>query len=1707
MPRRRLSSRSRARTSGSVRGALRSAIERLESRAMLVVNIPPVNSVPAAQSTLAATPLAFTAYRNNQISVIDPDASSNQIEVTLSVDTGKLTLLNPDPNGGLTYSMGDGTEDATMKFTGTPIDINTALSWISYRPFGGITASVTQWSIADGGNGHWYEYISTGRAWDAARNDAEARGGYLATVTSLAENTFLNALYPSSAAPWMGGYQDKTASNYVEPTGGWRWVTGEAWSYTNWNSGEPNNGYGTEHYAQTGTKWNDAAGSNTLPYLVEYDADPRIAYTGAATLTITTNDMGDVGVGGPLTATNTVPISINAVPAFAPSPSYTTFPWVLDDTFGTGGKQALSITAGVDYIDEMKVLPDGKILAVGAVNDRFAIMKFNADLTLDDTFGEGGGRQMDFGAGLHAKSFVIDSQGRIIVVGRNRVVRFTSAGAVDTTFGTAGSVQNDHVYQAYSVAIQADGRVTVFGRDGYPFRITRYTPNGILESNWEYYPGGNYGYGRSQILRDDGDILLLGSRGDTTFNVVRINANGAFEQEYQYDFGAGEFVDSSLVLPDGKFLLIGRADGDVAVTRHFATGELDTRFGTNGIVKVPVLNSTDEGYRATLAPDGKIIITGFANNGVDQDIIAVKLNQDGSLDTSFNTTGKVSVGFGSNDYGYSVAALADGKILIAGRTGNDIAFVKLLGDSNQSSRLANRPPVNVVPGAQATLVDTAMAFTAYRGNGISISDPDAALNQVKVTLGVTSGTLTLLNPDPSGGLTYVTGDGTEDASMSFTGTVADINTALAWISYQPPVNEFFQWSSAVGGNDHWYQYVATTRTWDLAKADAETRGGYLATVTNAGENDFVNSLYAPSIAPWLGGYQNRSALNYSEPNGAWRWVTGEAWSYTSWNAGQPDDGSNAEHYLQGNISSSKKWNDANGANALPYVVEYNTDPRPTAVRSATVTITTEDLGNVGIGGPRTDTDTVPISINAVPAFAPSPSYTTFPWVLDDTFGTGGKQALSITAGVDYIDEMKVLPDGKILAVGAVNDRFAIMKFNADLTLDDTFGEGGGRQMDFGAGLHAKSFVIDSQGRIIVVGRNRVVRFTSAGAVDTTFGTAGSVQNDHVYQAYSVAIQADGRVTVFGRDGYPFRITRYTPNGILESNWEYYPGGNYGYGRSQILRDDGDILLLGSRGDTTFNVVRINANGAFEQEYQYDFGAGEFVDSSLVLPDGKFLLIGRADGDVAVTRHFATGELDTRFGTNGIVKVPVLNSTDEGYRATLAPDGKIIITGFANNGVDQDIIAVKLNQDGSLDTSFNTTGKVSVGFGSNDYGYSVAALADGKILIAGRTGNDIAFVKFLGDSNSFGLANAVASMPENSSTATRTKVTDIVIPDNILTGATITLSGADAAWFEVVGKAIYLKAGVTLDYEAQASYSILITFTGGIFDTRGPLTVPYSLAVGDVFETISLDVAVGQTLTYASSLLGTSKYVKTGPGMLILDKANSHTGGTDVDQGELVIRDVAALGTGPLHVKSGALVTFDVGTSGLVITSIVIDAGGKVDVGYGGFTLAAGSHSITEVRNLLRAGRGNGDWAASSGITSRFASGFDGLGVGYTSNSDGSTTIGFAASGDTNLDKVIDLLDVANLIGSGKFDQGLPVEWDEGDSNYDGFLDALDAADFFQANRYDKGTYVPASRAASVSGIVGDASGPLSPSQAAFAALAASVSSENPPVRKTRIRIL
>src|SRR6185436_9028777 len=94
--------------------------------------------------------------------------------------------------------------------------------------------------------------------------------------------------------------------------------------------------------------------------------------------------------------------------------------------------------------------------------------------------------------------------------------------------------------------------------------------------------------------------------------------------------------------------------------------------------------------------------------------------------------------------------------------------------------LASGTPVNSVPGTQEASGISALTFSSANGNAISVSDADAGSSSEKVTLTVSHGTLTLAS---TSGLTFLTGDGTSDATMSFTGTLANINTALNGLSY------------------------------------------------------------------------------------------------------------------------------------------------------------------------------------------------------------------------------------------------------------------------------------------------------------------------------------------------------------------------------------------------------------------------------------------------------------------------------------------------------------------------------------------------------------------------------------------------------------------------------------------------------------------------------------------------------------------------------------------------------------------------------------------------------------------------------------------------------------------------------------------------------------------------------------------------------------
>lgn len=114
-------------------------------------------------------------------------------------------------------------------------------------------------------NGHWYMAVQSAGNWDSAEAAVATMSyaglpGYLATITSVEENAFIARKLPSSVSNryWLGGYQDRNAPDYREPDKGWRWVTGEPWSYLNWTAGEPNN-QGVEDFLlfSTDGSWND----------------------------------------------------------------------------------------------------------------------------------------------------------------------------------------------------------------------------------------------------------------------------------------------------------------------------------------------------------------------------------------------------------------------------------------------------------------------------------------------------------------------------------------------------------------------------------------------------------------------------------------------------------------------------------------------------------------------------------------------------------------------------------------------------------------------------------------------------------------------------------------------------------------------------------------------------------------------------------------------------------------------------------------------------------------------------------------------------------------------------------------------------------------------------------------------------------------------------------------------------------------------------------------------------------------------------------------------------------------------------------------------------------------------------------------------------------------------------------------------------------
>ena len=231
---------------------------------------------------------AFTDIgQPDEVSVIAYDGSGaivGNIEPTLFGDIYNTGETAEDRFFGISH------EDGISRFTiSTP-----QTGWeIDHIQYGMRDRTLIPWEEADGGNGNTYEVVArpNGITWAEAKLEAEQAGGHLVTLTSAAENEFVHSLISHRPdvwlennlhGPWIGAFQPPEAP---EPDGGYQWVTGEPFEFTNWlPPGEPNNFFGDNedfvHFLSgdpnvSTPTWNDGLDTERLyGYIIEYETYP-----------------------------------------------------------------------------------------------------------------------------------------------------------------------------------------------------------------------------------------------------------------------------------------------------------------------------------------------------------------------------------------------------------------------------------------------------------------------------------------------------------------------------------------------------------------------------------------------------------------------------------------------------------------------------------------------------------------------------------------------------------------------------------------------------------------------------------------------------------------------------------------------------------------------------------------------------------------------------------------------------------------------------------------------------------------------------------------------------------------------------------------------------------------------------------------------------------------------------------------------------------------------------------------------------------------------------------------------------------------------------------------------------------------------------------------------------------------------------------------
>ena len=772
----------------------------------------------------------------------------------------------------------------------------------------------------------------------------------------------------------------------------------------------------------------------------------------------------------------------------------------LDNSFGSGGKVITNIFNTDDYGTSSVIQQDGKIIVVGFSYDgpssdaNFAMVRYNTDGTLDDSFGFGGKVTTDFTKSQDiATSVAIQNDGKIIIAGNTdnttmAAVRYKSNGIIDSTFGTAGKATLSFFSAGVgvsSVAIQSDQKIVLGGYaySNFHFNITlvRFNTNGTLDNTFNGTGSvtldlGNYSEIYSVKIETDQKIIAAGSlfnnNGNNDFIVARFNPDGSLDNTFNSvgtvitDFGnSNDAANSIIELPDGKLCVAGSSfngiNNDFAMVEYNSDGSLNNSFGSFGKVKTDINNSEDNGNSILMQTDGKLIISGTTYNGSNHDFAVVRYNSNGTLDDNFGTAGKVVSDFNnSDDNAGSSAIQSDGKIVVPGYTNGlytDFAAVRYNTDGTIDNSFGTN---GIVKTDLGNSYDTGNSLVIQKNGKIVLAG--SANNGASYDVAVTR----------------YNNDGSLDNTFGDRGKV---NTNLG---------------TGTNGNSAAIQ----------SNGKIVVAGSY-----NSGANsDFLVLRYdTTGQSDNTFGQGGISITDFGSPN---------------------DYGNAVAIQSDGRIIVA-------GSSGIDFAVaRYNTDGSPDNT-FATGGKATADFGNsddigssviVQKDGKIVVAGSSSNGINYDFAMVRFNSDGT----IDDAFGSNGKVKTEIQNSEDFESSILIQPDNKIILVGyssimGGNYNLSLVRYNSNGSIDNSFGTDGKVITDLGTAYgYSNSAVLQPDGRIDVTwnlynGKNTdfvIVRYNNNGSLDKTFGSNGIASvdfNNSNDLGSAIALQSDGKIIAAG----------------------------------------------------------------------------------------------------------------------------------------------------------------------------------------------------------------------------------------------------------------------------------------------------------------------------------------------------------------------------------------------------------------------------------------------------------------------------------------------------------------------------------------------------------------------------------------------------------------